>query len=116
MRARRAFAHGQRRVEKHHALVDPARQVAVFRGVNSDVVPKFDIDIREASGQRANAVACRERQPDRVTGCRVRVLAEDDDSDGIQRGEKRAKNVRVSRCVSNASAHLVAQPSFDFVE
>ncbi len=75
----------------------------MVRGLKAEVVPQFCADVREASGEWANISVRRKREPDRVPRCRVGVLADDDDSNGLNRNAKCAEDVSAVWCVSYAS-------------
>ena len=116
MRTGFALAHGQRCVEEQHTLIDPPREVTVFRGRNTHVVAQFGVNVGETSRQRANVAVRRKREPHRVPGRRVGVLAYDDDSNGLNRNAKCAEDVAAAWCVSYASGAFRLELMVDVVD
>ena len=88
----------------------------MFRGRDSNVVPQFGVNVREASGEWANVAVRRKREPHRVPGRRVGVLAENDDSNGLHRNAKCAEDVAAVRCVSYAGGAFRPELMVDVVD
>lgn len=88
----------------------------MFGGGNSEVVPQFCVDVREASGEWANVSVRRKREPDRVPRCRVGVLADDDDSNGLNRHAKCAEDVGAVWCVGYAGGAFRLESMGDVIE
>ena len=85
MRVGVARAHGERGVEQEHALLRPARQLpALARHVHAQVARYLLEDVLQG-GREPYALAHRERQPVRLAGIDVGVLAHDDHFDVRER-------------------------------
>ena len=67
MRARAAGADREHAVEQQHALVGPGGQVAVLRGLDTEVVAQLAVDVLEAA--RAAGERPRSTENDSPTGC-----------------------------------------------
>nr|GEU28320.1 hypothetical protein [Tanacetum cinerariifolium] len=85
MRAGLARAHGQHAVEQEHALPGPVRQIGVA-ALDAEVAVQFLEDVLQAR-LRPIAVRDRETKPHGRARRVVRVLAEDDHLDVVERGQ-----------------------------
>ena len=63
----------------------PGREVAVLRLREAEVVAVLLEDVAQAAGERPHVGGDAEAQADRMAGRRVRVLADDQDADVVQR-------------------------------
>ena len=72
-------------VEEKDALPCPGREVAVLRVREAEVVAVLLEDVAEAAGERPYVGGDAEAQAHRMAGRRVRVLADDQDADVVQR-------------------------------
>ena len=72
-------------VEEEDALLRPGREVAVLRLRVAEVLAVLLEDVAEAAGQRPDVGGDAEAEADRVAGGRVRVLADDQHADVVER-------------------------------
>ena len=116
MRARLARLHREDPVEQEHALVCPGGQVAVVWGCDAEIGFELAIDVGETARERTHGGCDREREPDRVSGRRVRVLADDEHPDVAKGTCEGPQNGIASREESAAGGVLGAQEVTEFLD
>ena len=97
-------------VQQHDALVAPRRQVAVRGARDAEIGLELLIDVREAPRQRSHVRVDGEREPDRMPGCRVGVLADDEHLDVVEGPLERAEDAVAGGKVVAACRDLGPQP------
>ena len=106
----RSGAHGQDAVEQQHALIAPRGEVSVRGGREAEVGLPLLVDVRQAPGQRPHVAVHGERQPDRVPGGRIGVLARDEHTHVREWSLEGAQHVRSRGEISVTGRLLGAQP------
>lgn len=66
-------------VEQKHALFEPMRQITMLARRDAEIRLKFCEDVVQTLGQWSNVFVDTEAQTDRMSRCRVRILAQNDD-------------------------------------
>ncbi len=106
----RSGAHRQDAVEQQHALIAPRGEVSVRCGREAEVGLPLLVDVRQAPRQGPHIAVHGERQPDRVAGGRIGVLARDEHTHVGEWTLEGAQHVRPRGKVSVTGRLLGAQP------
>ena len=94
VRARVARRDGEDAVEQQDALLRPGREVAVGRLRVAEILAVLLEDVAQAARQRPDVGRDAEREPDRMAGRRVRILADDQHAHVVERLLERGEDAR----------------------